>query len=137
MAQIGAELAHVDGVMVGRAAYQDPALLLEVDAALYGETPPVASPEAAIEAYRPYVEANLAEGVPLHLMTRPLLGLFGGQPGARAWRRLLTVQAVQPNAGIDVVVQALAQVRRSPLPEMARQPVVASQLEKRLGFCIQ
>ena len=118
MAQIGAELAHMDGVMVGRAAYQDPALLLEVDAALYGETPPVASPEAAIEAYRPYIEANLAEGVPLHLMTRPLLGLFSSRPGARAWRRLLTVQAAQPNAGIDVVMQALALVAQKPLPKI-------------------
>ncbi|MCL2385254.1 MAG: tRNA-dihydrouridine synthase, partial [Alphaproteobacteria bacterium] len=118
MAQIGAELAHVDGVMVGRVAYQDPALLLEVDVALYGETPPVASPEAAIEAYMPYIEANLAEGVPLHLMTRPLLGLFSGRPGARAWRRLLTTQAVQPDAGIDVVVQALALVAQKPLPKI-------------------
>ncbi|HTV32865.1 MAG TPA: tRNA dihydrouridine(20/20a) synthase DusA [Methylocella sp.] len=113
-AQMNAELAHVDGVMVGRAAYQDPALLLDVDSVLFGETAPGCSQEAGIEAYLPYLESNLAEGVPLHVMTRPLLGLFSGRPGARAWRRLLTTQAAQPKAGIEVVAQALAQVRGAP-----------------------
>ena len=75
-----AELEYVDGVMAGRAAYQDPALLMDVDPVLFGEAAPAASAAAAVEMIIPYIEAHLAEGVPLHAMTRHLLGLFNGLP---------------------------------------------------------
>jgi tRNA-dihydrouridine synthase A len=109
-AQMRGELDFVDGVMVGRAAYQDPALLLKADPILFGETAPVAGAVAAVEAFMPYVEARLAEGVPLHAMTRHLLGLFNGLPGARAWRRHLATEAVKPGAGAATLRAALAHV---------------------------
>ena len=119
--QMRAELDSVDGVMVGRAAYQDPALLLEADAALFGEAAPVVSAAAAVEAFIPYVEARLAEGVPLHAMTRHLLGLFNGLSGARAWRRHLAAETVRPGAGVGTLRAALAPVE----PGGARRRVAA------------
>jgi tRNA-dihydrouridine synthase A len=110
IAQMQTELAHVDGIMVGRAAYQDPALLLDVDRDFFGQAPPVASRHAAIEAFVPYVEARLAEGVPLAAMTRHMLGLFNGLPGARAFRRHLATEAVKPGAGADVLREAVGLV---------------------------
>ena len=115
-----AQLTSVDGVMVGRAAYQNPALLLEVDPLLFGEAAPCENGEQAIAAFIPYVEARLAEGVPLHAMTRHVLGLFNGRKGARAWRGHLSTEAVKPGAGIDVLRAALDFVeRRSAMDEAA------------------
>ncbi len=105
------QLHHVDGVMVGRAAYQNPALLLEVDPMLFGEAARHENGEQAIAAFIPYVEARLAEGVPLHAMTRHVLGLFNGRKGARAWRRHLSTEAVRPGAGIEVLRAALDYMR--------------------------
>lgn len=105
-----AELDHVDGVMVGRAAYQDPALLLYVDAALFGEAPPFDDSLAAVEAFLPYVEARLAEGVPLHAMTRHMLGLFNGRRGARLFRRHLATEGVKPGASSRTLRAALAHI---------------------------
>ncbi len=107
-----AHLDHVDGVMLGRAAYHDPGLLGAVDARLYGEDG-VVSPAEAVEAYRPYLSARLAEGVHLSAMTRHMLGLFAGQPGARAWRRVLTTGAVKPGAGLEVLDAALAELEQA------------------------
>ncbi len=98
-----AQLDHVDGVMIGRAAYQNPALLLQVDPLLFGDAAPCETGEQAIEAFMPYVAARLAEGVPLHAMTRHVLGLFNGRPGARAFRRHLSIEAVKPGAGIEAL----------------------------------
>jgi tRNA-dihydrouridine synthase A len=110
LAQMGTELNHVDGVMVGRAAYQSPALLLEADPFFFGEKPPVAGASSAVEAFLPYVEARLAEGVPLHAMTRHLLGLFNGLPGARAWRHHLARNAVKPGAASSILRAGLSLV---------------------------
>jgi tRNA-dihydrouridine synthase A len=103
----------LDGVMLGRAAYQSPALLLGVDSAFYGEAPPAADAQAVLAAYRPYVVARLAEGVPLHAMTRHILGLFQSVPGARQFRRHLSVEGVRAGAGIDVYDRALALIREA------------------------
>ena len=105
------QLGFVDGVMVGRAAYQDPALLLRVDPELFGVAAPFANGFEVAVAYLPYVEAQLARGERLASMTRHMLGLFVGVPGARAWRRRLTVDAVCPGAGLDLVERALREVR--------------------------
>jgi tRNA-dihydrouridine synthase A len=112
LAEMRAELDHVDGVMVGRAAYQNPALLLDVDPVFFNDTVPVPGAVEAVEAFSPYVEARLAEGVPLHAMTRHLLGLFNGFPGARAWRRHLAVEAVKPGADMRILHTALGHVDR-------------------------
>lgn len=108
---IDAALARLDGVMVGRAAYQEPALLLDVDARVYGETATPPSRLEAMEAYLPFIERELARGVPLHAMTRHVLGLFNSWPGARLWRRHLSVEGVKRGAGLDVVRAALAHIR--------------------------
>jgi tRNA-dihydrouridine synthase A len=112
--QAEAELAArdgvaLDGVMLGRAAYHDAGLLGSVDRRLFGEGEEV-SPEAAVAAYLPYVRARLAEGAHLAGMTRHMLGLFAGRPGARAWRRILTVEGARGGAGVDVIERALEAV---------------------------
>jgi tRNA-dihydrouridine synthase A len=119
LTQMHAELARFDGVMVGRAAYQDPALLLDADRVFFGEAAPAAGAAAAIEAFVPYVEARLAENVPLHAMTRHLLGLFNGKPGARAWRRHLATEAVKPGASVGILRAALAHVEPGRLPSVS------------------
>jgi tRNA-dihydrouridine synthase A len=121
MEDIAAELAHLDGVMVGRAAYHDPGLLLGVDPEIYGEAAPVADAFEAVEHFESYVAARLAEGVRLADMTRHMLGLFAGMPGARSWRRHLATEAVKRGAGVEVLRDALAHVRRAPLGE-SREP---------------
>ena len=103
-----AHLKDLDGVMLGRAAYQTPALLGQVDADLFGASRRVEAHEA-VHAFRPYIASRLAEGVPLHAMTRHMLGLFAGQPGAKLWRRTLSEQG-RGDAGLDVLDAALAHV---------------------------
>jgi tRNA-dihydrouridine synthase A len=105
-----AHLAHVDGVMLGRAAYHTPGVLGAVDRRLFGEAAPDVDPRTAVTRYRPYVERQRERGVSLPTLVRPMLGLFASQPGARAWRRILTVESLRPGAGLDVVDQALAAV---------------------------
>jgi tRNA-dihydrouridine synthase A len=112
MEEAKAELAGLDGVMVGRAAYGEPEMLLRVDPELFGEPSPAADAFEALEAFEPYVAARLAEGVRLSAMTRHLLGLFGGRPGARAFRRHLATEAVKPGAGLRTLQEAVAHVAR-------------------------
>ncbi|HMP62814.1 MAG TPA: tRNA dihydrouridine(20/20a) synthase DusA, partial [Phenylobacterium sp.] len=102
-----AHLNEVDGVMLGRAAYHTPDLLGRVDLEVFGEGD-VVDPAQAVELYRPYLAARLAEGVPLAAMSRHMLGLFHGRPGARAWRRILTVQGVKSGAGLEVIDAGLS-----------------------------
>ncbi len=102
----------MDGVMLGRAAYHTPAILGEVDRRLFGGGEDV-DPFAAVELYRPYVARQLGRGVHLAAMTRHMLGLFHGMPGARTWRRILTVEGVKAGAGLEVIDAALAAVSRA------------------------
>lgn len=106
-----AHLARVDGIMFGRAAYQNPELLLDVDPRLFGTPAGVSDGFEAVERFLPYVEAELAKDTRLHDMTRHLLGLFMGLPGARAWRRHLATEAPKRGAGVSVLRDALALVR--------------------------
>lgn len=101
----------LDGVMLGRAAYHEPALLGQVDRRLYGEAVADVDAFEAIDRYRPYMAARLAEGVALPAMTRHMLGLMHGRPGARAFRRILTVEGVRPAAGLEVLDRAVEAVR--------------------------
>jgi len=102
-------LQHVDGVMLGRAAYHTPGPLGEVDARFFGAAETL-DPFEAVRRYRPYVARELARGTHLAAMTRHMLGLFHGAPGARTWRRILTVEGVKPGAGLEVIDAALAAV---------------------------
>ncbi|MBR1176976.1 tRNA dihydrouridine(20/20a) synthase DusA [Bradyrhizobium sp. KB893862 SZCCT0404] len=105
-----AHLQHVDGVMLGRAAYQDPWRLLSVDSEIFGEAAPHATMQDAFEAMTPYIEAQLARGTRLHAITRHFVGAFHAVPGARAFRRHLAEQGVKPGAGLDVLRDAIAHV---------------------------
>jgi len=101
-------LRCVDGVMMGRAAYQEPWRLLAVDPVLFGERARFASARAAAVALLPYIERELARGTRLHAVTRHVLGLFRGMPGARAFRRHLATEAVKPAADAATFRAALA-----------------------------
>ena len=103
-------LAHVDGVMLGRAAYQEPWRLLTVDPELFGEAAPQATMEDVFEAMMPYIEDQLARGTRLHSITRHFVGAFHGVPGARAFRRHLAENGVRPGAGVNVLRDAIALV---------------------------
>jgi tRNA-dihydrouridine synthase A len=103
-------LDHVDGVMLGRAAYQEPWRLLDVDPELFGEAAPYATMKDVFEAMFPYIEGQLAQGARLHSMTRHFVGAFHGVPGARAFRRHLAEQGVRPGAGVKVLRDAIALV---------------------------
>jgi tRNA-dihydrouridine synthase A len=104
-------LARVDGVMIGRAAYENPYLLAHVDRRFFGGTRPIPSREAVAEGLLPYLTAQHAAGVPPIRITRHILGLFNGLPGARAWRRTLSETARLPDAGPEVILQALDEAR--------------------------
>ncbi|HSZ11301.1 MAG TPA: tRNA dihydrouridine(20/20a) synthase DusA [Rhizomicrobium sp.] len=101
-------LNHVDGVMLGRAAYHSPAILADIDARFFGGE--ARNIDDAIDAYMEYVAHNLSRGVPLNAMTKHLLGLFNGRPGARAFRRYLSEHATRQGANIETLRAALAQL---------------------------
>ncbi|HVG81133.1 MAG TPA: tRNA dihydrouridine(20/20a) synthase DusA [Methylomirabilota bacterium] len=112
MPEVHEHLKHVDGVMLGRVAYHEPEILLAVDPELYGEPAPVADGFEAVEAYEPYIAEQLAKGERLHNITRHMLGLFTGRPGARAYRRHLATEAVKPGANLRTLRDAVAHVSR-------------------------
>jgi len=93
----------LDGVMFGRAAYQRPAMLHDVDARVFGETAPLSTIDDVVTHYADYARRQVAAGVPVHHLTHPLLGLFHGTPGARGWRRRLTVDAHRKGADADLI----------------------------------
>ena len=112
IADAKARLAEVDGVMIGRAAYTEPSLLLDVDPELFGEPAPVADAFAAIAALEPIIADGLQRGLRLHAYTRHMLGLFNGRPGARAYRRHLATAGMAAEAGLVTLREAAAKVSR-------------------------
>jgi tRNA-dihydrouridine synthase A len=108
--EAAAHLVHVDGVMLGRAAYQEPWRLLSADPELFGEPAPHATMKDVFEAMMPYIESQLAQGTRLHSMTRHFVGAFHGVRGARAFRRYLAENGVRHGAGLNVLREAIAQV---------------------------
>jgi tRNA-dihydrouridine synthase A len=111
LSEAKAHLAEVDGVMLGRAAYQEPWRLLAVDPDIFGEPAPHATMKDALEAMTPYIERELSRGTRLHAITRHLIGAFHGVPGARAFRRHLAENGVKPGAGVTVLREAIALVQ--------------------------
>jgi tRNA-dihydrouridine synthase A len=109
--QAAEHLKHVDGVMLGRAAYHTPAMLAQVDARFFGGAP--VDVDAAVRAYVGYVERKLEDGVPLHAMTRHMLNLFTGRPGARLFRRHLSENATRKGADAQTLRDALAFLDRT------------------------
>lgn len=104
------QLRQLDGVMLGRAAYQDPWVLAEVDSRIFGEEDPVGSRAEAVQALLPWLKDAHERGVPVKAITRHVLGLFNGLPGARTWRRHLSENAIRQDAGPEIVEEALAYV---------------------------
>jgi tRNA-dihydrouridine synthase A len=119
LAEAKQHLHHVDGVMLGRAAYQEPWRLLAVDPELFGEAAPFTAMKDAFEAMMPYIERELAQGTRLHSITRHFVGAFHGVPGARAFRRHLAENGVKPGAGVDVLRDAIALVEDRAAASMA------------------
>jgi tRNA-dihydrouridine synthase A len=109
-------LERLDGVMIGREAYQNPWMLAQADRLVFGDPTPTPTRLEVLERFLPHVERALEDGVPLTAMTRHILGLFQGQPGARAWRRHLSENAHRPGAGLEVLHTAAT----------LRRPTVAS-----------
>jgi len=119
IAEAKEHLRHVDGVMLGRAAYQEPWRLLGVDAELFGAVAPHATMQSAFAAMMPYIERALAGGTRLHSITRHFVGAFHGVPGARAFRRHLAEKGVKAGAGADVLREAIALVDERATAPMA------------------
>ncbi|WP_127956859.1 tRNA dihydrouridine(20/20a) synthase DusA [Serratia microhaemolytica] len=111
LAEAEQHLQYVDGVMVGREAYQNPSLLAQVDNRIFSANQPIIDNIAVVEALYPYIERELAKGTYLSHITRHILGLFQGIPGARQWRRHLSEHAHKPGASVATVEQALAFMR--------------------------
>jgi tRNA-dihydrouridine synthase A len=110
LSEVRGHLERVDSVMLGRAAYEDPYLLAAADRELFGERGEAPSRREVVERMLPYVERRLAEGTPLNRMTRHMLGLFSGKPGAKAWRRHLSEHSHLPGADSGTIAEALARV---------------------------
>jgi tRNA-dihydrouridine synthase A len=122
LADAAGHLGHVDGVMLGRVAYHTPYLLANVDRALFGDDAPPPGRAEAVRRLEPYVARRLAAGVPLHRVARHLLGLFHGVPRGKRWRRRLSEDMHRPDAGLEVLEAALAEVeaagaRRTEAPQ--------------------
>ena len=103
-------LQYVDGVMVGREAYHNPYLLMQVDNAIYGHASDVLSRKQVLQQYFSYVEDQIKQGSHLKHMSRHLLGLFQGQTGAKAWRRHISENAHKEGVGIELLQEAMAMV---------------------------
>jgi tRNA-dihydrouridine synthase A len=118
LVQAESHLRTFDAVMLGRAAYENPYLLAQVDGRLHGVTGEIPSRAEIIERLKPYIEAELARGTRLHSITRHILGLFQGVRGGRAWRRTLSERAAAPGAGLEVLDMALRSTEdRIPAPQ--------------------
>ena len=108
-------LDRVDGVMLGRAAYQSPYMMAQVDRELFAETAAVASRADLVAAMLPYIEVQMAQGVRLHAIARHMLGLYHGQPGAKAWRRYISERSYKPEADGSLLQAAVAQMPQGEL----------------------
>jgi len=106
-------LQHVDGVMLGRAAYQNPWLISDVDPILFNSAALISSPEQLVERYMPYIQSQLDAGAPLMRMSKHLLGVFQAVPGARQFRRHISENGHKKGAGIEVIERALALVKEA------------------------
>lgn len=114
-----AQLVQVDGVMIGREAYENPAMLAQVDSLIFGDEAPPISRAQALRAFLPYVERERAAGTPLPHITRHILGIYRGEPGGKLFRRHLSEQGRRPGAGPELIEEALALVEQTAQAAMA------------------
>jgi tRNA-dihydrouridine synthase A len=115
-------LAELDGVMIGREAYQNPWMLAQADRLIFGDLSHAPTRHQVLTDYVAYVERQLAAGVPLGAMTRHVLGLYQGRPGARAWRRYISERAHLPGAGAEILTAVLPSERDIGRPEIPHLP---------------
>jgi tRNA-dihydrouridine synthase A len=127
LAQSASLLRYLDGVMIGREAYHNPWILAQADARIFGQAPVSRSRRQVLEAFLPFVQRELADGVPLGRLSRHILGLYQGVPGARAWRRYISERAHLPGADADLLRRAADLVRESPADGGSRAGEVLSQ----------
>lgn len=106
MAEIQKHLNHLDGVMVGRKAYENPYFLVDIDTKVFNEPSKIVSRHDVLEKYKTYVHLQLEKGVPLKVLTRHIHGLFNGLPGAKTWRRHLSEHAYKKDAGLEIINNA-------------------------------
>ena len=104
------QLEHVDGVMIGREAYHNPYIMAEVDNVFFGHGRAIPSRHKIVEDFMPYIEEQLSKDIYLSHITRHILGIFHGQPGARQFRRYISENAHKPGSGIEVLRTALSKV---------------------------
>lgn len=128
--QAQAQLAYVDGVMIGRAVYHDPYMLAEADQRFFGELGLVPSRHDVIEGLILYIERELERGTPLHRITRHILGLFQGMPGAKTWRRALSMETHREDTGIEVIREAISRI----LVVFAQHPGIRNEKAEQPGF---
>lgn len=121
LADAQAQLQQVDGVMLGREVYHNPYILAQVDQQFYHSSRAVPSRTDIVEAFLPYVATQLKQGTRLHAMSRHILGLFNGMPGAKKWRRHISENAPRADAGIEVLQQALRFVADADTEESGKQ----------------
>jgi tRNA-dihydrouridine synthase A len=111
MEQAQEQLRHVDGVMIGREAYNNPWILAEADRLLFADDHPIPTRHEVLEQLMPFVQQEFEQGTPVARITRHILGLFNGQPGARAWRRHISENAHRKGARPEIILEAAAKVR--------------------------
>ncbi len=125
LASASHHLAHVDGVMIGRAAYRTPYMLAEADRLIFGIDEPPRERSGIVLSWLPYLEEHLARGVPLARMSRHMTGLYHGEPGARTWRRLLTEWTSRPSADVTTIKDVLGRVEDRRQAPAERQDIAA------------
>jgi tRNA-dihydrouridine synthase A len=125
LTQVSEQWAHCAGVMLGRAVYDNPWLLAGVDPLLSSTNTPPSDRRAVIEAMRPYIERETQTGTPLHCITRHMLGLYKGLPGARGYRRVLSESARATGAGLEVIDAALRELATASNTEFPSQPITS------------
>lgn len=123
LAQVQAQLQHVDAVMVGRAAYDNPYIFADADRLIFSEETEPVSRYQVVESMLPYIDEMIGQGAKLHSITRHMMHLFYGQPGSRIWKRTITENACLPDANSQVVVRALAQVQAAAATALHHQQI--------------
>jgi tRNA-dihydrouridine synthase A len=113
LSEVNQHLRFTDGVMVGREAYRNPSMLSGIDQQLFGSALPEPARRKVLELYKQYIQRELSGGTPLKQMTRHILGLFQGEPGARAWRRHLSCFAPIAGAGLEVIDEAQSHLQKA------------------------
>lgn len=125
-------LNHVDGVMMGREAYKNPFILADVDRLIFGDDDTAPTREQVVEQLVPYAEQMQAQGIPMHCLTRHILGLYHGQTGGKLWRRFLSEGVADKSAGPDILLRSLECVARHEAPGLQDAHLQEARLQENI-----